>query len=854
LKAGGAAFINYQLNKIMTRKLAGLLIAILTAYASFAQVAQKEITIKRIKAVIKIDGIMNEEIWKDAPAATGFTELRPTPFKAEDAGNSTKIYFLYNNEGIYVGGYCYERSKDSIASELVGRDGFGNNDFIGIIFDTYYDKLNGFEYFTTPLGEQFDAKVAPNNNGDNEDFSWNAVWQSAAKVQSDGWSFEMFLPYSAIRFGKKKVQNWGLNIVRRRQKSGQQLFWKAIDPNVNGFLTQEGLINNLEDIKPPMRLQFSPYFSMYQNHDDNAAPGAAKNTSTINGGMDVKYGLNQAFTLDMTLIPDFGQVQSDNRVLNLSPFEQRFSENRTFFTEGTELFNKGNLFYSRRIGRIGGNPLRYRDVGSQLGANEFTAKNPEQVKLINATKISGRTQKGLGVGILNAITNTQNAVIENSVTKQTRKFETEPLTNYNILVLDQTMKNNSSISFVNTNVMRSGKDYDANVSSLLFDLNDKKNTWNLGGNVGMSAIINQAGKNTIGYTHNIYFGKTSGRFNFNVWQELTNNKYDKSDLGYFTNNNTMDQGVWMGYNWNKPRGWYNSMRINFNGFYSRLVSPLDAVKGKDRMYQNAGINTNLNIQTKKLWSIGMNINGGPSNNDFYEPRVQGRVFSNKGRIGTYMYWNSNEAKKLSWGGNLFAGTGGVFKRKAFDLGLYGKIRFSSKFSVDISVNTENAVDGAGWADVLYASAPSQKDTVIFSRRDLRSVENTMNVKYNFTNRMGLTLRTRHYWSKVTPSQFYELNTEGDLVAPSGAYTKNRNQNYNYFTVDMVYTWQFAQGSFINVVWKDIGENFSRTFEKDYFKNATNTISGDQFTSLSLRVIYFLDYLTFKNRIKKKPAA
>ncbi len=515
----------------MTKKIAGLLIAILTAYTSFAQVAQKEITIKRTNAVIKIDGIMNEEVWKTAPAATGFTELRPTPFKAEDAGNSTKIYFLYDNEGIYVGGYCNERSKDSIASELVGRDGFGNNDFVGIVFDTYYDKLNGFEYFTTPLGEQFDAKVAPNNNGNNEDFSWNAVWQSAAKIQADGWSFEMFLPYAAIRFGKKKVQNWGLNIVRRRQKSGQQLFWKAIDPNVNGFLTQEGLLNNLEDIKPPLRLQFSPYFSTYQNHDDNAAPGVSKNTTTVNGGMDVKYGLNQAFTLDMTLIPDFGQVQSDNRVLNLSPFEQRFSENRTFFTEGTELFNKGNLFYSRRIGRIGGNPLRYWDVGNQLGANEVTAKNPEQVKLINATKISGRTQKGLGVGILNAITNTQYAVIENSVTKQTRKYETEPMTNYNVLVLDQTMKNNSSISFVNTNVMRSGKDYDANVSSLLFDLNDKKNTWNIGGSVGMSALLNKDGKNTIGYTHSIYFGKTSGRFNFNVWQDLTNNKYVKSDQG-----------------------------------------------------------------------------------------------------------------------------------------------------------------------------------------------------------------------------------------------------------------------------------------------------------------------------------
>jgi hypothetical protein len=129
-----------------------------------------------------------------------------------------------------------------------------------------------------------DAKVSPNTNGNSEDFSWNAVWKSAAKVQNDGWSFEMFIPYSAIRFGKKKIQDWGLNIVRRRQKSGQQLFWQQIDPNVNGFLTQEGLITGLQDIKPPMRLQLTPYFSTYVNHDKLAEPGVKKTTTLLRNG------------------------------------------------------------------------------------------------------------------------------------------------------------------------------------------------------------------------------------------------------------------------------------------------------------------------------------------------------------------------------------------------------------------------------------------------------------------------------------------------------------------------------------------------------------------------------------------
>lgn len=824
-------------------------LCLLISTSAFCQIEKRKLSAKRINTPIKIDGIIDEAAWKEAPVANKFIELRPTPFKKEDPENATEVYFLYDNDGIYVGGYLHERTKDSISHELIGRDGFGANDFLGVIFDTYYDKINGFEYFVTPLGEQMDAKQAPNPNGDSEDFGWNAVWESASKIHADGWSFEMFIPYSAIRFGKNKIQDWGLNIVRRRQKSGEQLFWQAIDPNVNGFMTQEGLFTGIENIKPPLRLQFSPYFSTYQNHDSNAEIAADKNTTSFNGGMDIKYGLSPAFTLDMTLIPDFGQVQTDNLILNLTPFEQKFNDNRTFFTEGAELFNKGNLFYSRRIGRVGDRPLHYWDVGAEgdpYGTDEVVEKNPKQVKLLNATKISGRTQKGLGIGFLNAITKPQHAIVKNTATGVEREIETDPLTNYNILVLNQSLKNNSSVSLVNTNVWRSGKDYDANVTSALLDLYDKKNMWNIGGNVSLSYLAGKDNKNTSGYAHSLYFGKVSGQFNFQIWQDLIDAKYDKSDLGYFTNNNTMDQGVWMGYSWTKPTKWYNQLRANTNFFYSRLVTPLDALKRKSLMFQNAGINFNANAQLKNLWWIGVNINGGPNRNDFYEPRVVGRVFREKSRMNLNLFLESNYAKKFSWGGNLSTGRGGVFNRTRIDYGVFWKYRFSSKFSVDHQLNLENSKNQAGYADIVGAD-------IFFSRRDLTVRENVVNLKYNFTNRMGLSLRARHYWSKVNPKEFFVLDQYGDLQKPASPFTGNVKQNYNFLSFDMVYTWQFAQGSFINVVWKNIGENFYRDFEKSYTQNFNKTVGGDgynnltQFNSLSIKVIYFLDYLTLKNK-------
>ena len=341
--------------------------------------APKVLPAKRTTAVIKIDGRIDEAAWKEAVPATQFVEWRPTPHRVEDSTNRTVVYLLYDNTSVYIGGYCYERTRDSISRELIGRDQVGVNDFVGVIFDTYHDKINGVGFYVTPYGEQYDAKYSGSGN---EDDSWNSVWDSESEIHDNGWSFEMRIPYSALRFSNRADQNWGLNITRRRNKTGQQYMWNPIDPKVSGFINQEGVWAGIEKIEPPLRLSLSPYFSAYGNHFPAKKAGVKDWTSSVNGGMDVKYGINEAFTLDMTLIPDFGQVQSDNQVLNLSPFEVQFNENRAFFTEGTELFSKGNLFYSRRIG---GTPIHFYNVPLLNG--ERIVKNPTESKLINDTKI-----------------------------------------------------------------------------------------------------------------------------------------------------------------------------------------------------------------------------------------------------------------------------------------------------------------------------------------------------------------------------------------------------------------------------------------------------------------------------------
>lgn len=821
---------NSQKTETIMMRLLFLFIATLFIYTAQAQDSlHKQLSAVRLAGGIKIDGDLNDAAWATAPMAGDFAEWRPKFGQKEDFANRTEVKFLYDNTAIYVGGYCHEKSRDSITKELVGRDVVGANDFVGIIFDTYNDKINGFGFYTTVLGEQFDAKYSDANG---EDGSWSAVWFCETKQQPDGWTFEMRIPYSALRFAKN-THTWGLNVTRRRVKSGRQLMWNPVNPNVPGFLNQSGIWKGFDNIQPPLRLSFSPYFSSYVNHYPYRREGKTEEkdfTASVNGGMDVKYGINQNYTLDMTLIPDFGQVQSDRLVLNLTPFEVQYQENRPFFNEGTELFSKGNLFYSRRIGST---PLRAYDP--QLNDHEIMQKTPSQSKLINATKISGRNRHGLGLGFFNAITAPMYATVVDTTTGIQRKANVGTLNNYNIFVADQTLKNNSSVSFVNTSLIRSGDDYDANVSAAVFNLNNKQNTYSFSGKVAFSNLFYK--DNTVsGYSHMLTAGKGGGRFNFFVTQELADKRYNINDMGILMANNFLDHYIYFGYKWNTPKKWYNSIFLNFNQNISQRFT--------DARLQDYNTNINVNGQLKNLYRGGVRVFYKASGNDFYEPRVSGAVYKTPWLIGTGAWMMSNEAKKLLVDVNFSKSfttlktTDGEIKGTRYFIGSGQRYRFNDKLSVNANVTYERSNNNTGF-----------ERRGVFARRLRQTVENTIGVKYNLSREIGLTLNARHYWSSVENKEFYQLRTDGRLMSRGSA--NAYNYSVNFFNIDMVTFWQFAPGSFLNLVWKDaiLEQNFNES--EKYFYNLNKTLSANQNNNFSIKLIYFIDYFDLKRRFGKK---
>lgn len=808
-----------------------LLISILLfGTVAIAQPPVKKIAAQKTNVAPKIDGILDDDVWKTAPIATDFVELNPVAGRHEKPEERTEVRILYDNNAIYVGARMYETAKEKVQHELVNRDNVGNSDFIGLILDTYLDGLNGSGFYVTAAGVQFDAKYAPNPNGNMEDPSWNAVWLTAVKIDSQGWTAEFKIPYSALRFPKKDVQTWGINFIRKRQAEQKQLFWNELDPKKNGLMNQEGQLTGIEKLTPPVRLAFYPYMSTYVNHYPYNTPGIANTTGSLNGGMDVKYGINQSFTLDLTLVPDFGQVQSDNQVLNLTPFRIKYNENRPFFTEGTELFNKGGLFYSRNIG---GYPIDYGNIA--LGANEEVVKNPSETRLLNATKFSGRTSGGLGIGVFNAVTQAADATVEDTLTGQTRLVQTAPTTNYNIIVLDQNLKNNSSFTLINTNVDRFGSDYNANVGGFAYNLNNKKNSYNLSG-FGFRSDLTYPDRSDIsGYAYEVNAGKTLGTFTWNVSEDLVSANYNPNDLGFLNNPNYFDHDINTNYGIYKPNKYFNQWNIWTNIYYSRRLEP--------SVFQTMDLAIGGNVTLKNLWQLGTNEHIQPGGHDFYAPEVTGLYFNTPSSYRFNFYGNTNRAKQLS--GGFFVQVVEVNNSQNSYTNtneLFYTLRINNHFSFgeDVTYNPQRDVYGFFTVDA--------NNTSVFSLYNRNTVENIFNLKYTFNNVMGLTLRVRHYWSRRNNVIYYNLQPNGSLVQriPS-EFNASNDEDFNTFNVDMVYLWEFAPGSELSVAYKNSSLTDVYPGEPGYYHNLNNTFSQPANNNFSIKVQYYIDYQSLKKK-------
>jgi len=744
---------------------------------------KKSYTIEKCQIAPKIDGVLNDNTWKNVDIADEFTQGLPNNGIPERINQKTEVKICYDSKNIYFGIMMYDNSPDSILRELTKRDNLGNTDAFIVYINPFNDGQIEYQLIITAAGVQGDAKISPSTN----DPAWNAVWKSSVKINEKGWIAELAIPFSQLRFPNNN-KAWAINMQRTIKRYREDYIWNPVNVDYSNMAIQAGLLQGIKDVNSPIRLSFMPYASVYSDIYDG------ETNLLYNYGMDLKYGINESFTLDMTLIPDFGQVAADDIVLNLSPFEVKYEEKRQFFNEGTELFEKGgDMFYSRRL----------------------------QDDLLNASKVTGRTKNGLGVAVLNAVTN---------------KTTEDPLTNYNVMIFDQAFGNSSSVSLMNTHMVQNGQGKDANVTGVFTRINNKENTHTYVGKLKMSQEF-EGSDLTKGFAGMLAAGKTSGNYQYDLYTVLEDDKYNPNDLGFLYSNNEITNGVVLSYR-----------QFNENERFVNFASAIE-IEHQTLFTDQKFVDFHYQLEThatlKNYTTIFMRANFNPyEKNDFYEARTGDLIHPLKRSksINGGGWISTDYRKKLAVDIGGGAALNPLHKGYGYNWRISPRIRLNDNFSLKYVLSIKHKYNDIGFVkndtSGLFIEPP-QVD-YIFAERNTNMITNVLSANYIINNKMDISVKLRYHLDQVKNLEFKSLGNDGYLYETD--YKGEHNVNYTTWTSDIAYSWRFAPGSQMSLVWKNAIVDEENYLRNHWVDNLEESFKLAQQNSISLKVIYYLDYL------------
>ncbi len=762
---------------------------------------------------MQIDGTFNESQWntaaKLAPLECYFPEPSTTP-----EGISDDVRLFYSDKGLYIA-FSFTDKSAPILSQLTPRDRVNaNTDWAQIIINPFNDGSNDFNFYLSAAGVQGDSRAT---NDDNEDGSWNAVWYSAVVKTTNEWKAEIFIPYRVLRMPQTKdgedPKPWGFNIKRSIRSTRTLYSWNRIDRNFDNESLQSGLLEGIRIMNPPKRISLRPNFtgSVLRN-------SAGNTSSTGAAGADIKIGLNKSFTLDMTLLPDFSQVAYDEQFVNFEAFEQRFDENRQFFTEGVNLFNKAGLFYSRRIG---GNPKNF--TNANLGDLDNTTQS--FTRMLNATKVSGTTDKNLSIGVLNALTANNYAIGKDS-TGAAVEVLTEPMTNYNVFAMDQRIGTNNSIGLINTYVLRSnatGSTRDARVSAVTANLNLLNNSHFFNATAAQSSVYDIDNPYT-GSAGGWEMGKQTGAWRWEHELDVVTPNFDPNDLGFQRRGNKIHQDFSFSHQLLAPNERLLRRRNRVTVQYRQLLEP--------QRFERVHLEYNFFALTKSFLAFGYNIEARPEEYDFYDPRVWGRY-----RINPASFWHNAWVSSDFRKPFAYEIRGGQWRWADWGArGYYGssllifRVNDQFNFRTEISLGNHRNV---GWAQTVST------DSIGMAMRERKEFSQSLEGQYLFGPNSYLTVNARHAWNRIDSQELFHLTPEGGLT-PSSAYT-DQDLRINIFNVDFKYVWWMAPGRELNLLYRASFARADDAITLNYWNNMKDISQTGTDQVFSVRLVYFLDY-------------
>ena len=811
---------------------------------------------KRVVKAPVLDGILTDETWNSVEWAGDFKQWMPDEGKAPV--QKTKFKIIYDEKNIYVAVRCYDTEPDKIVNRLSRRDG-NDGDWVEVNFDSYHDLRTGFAFTVTAAGVKGEEAIS--GNGNNWDNSWNPIWYVKTNIDEEGWTAEMKIPFTQVRFSDAKEQVWGLQMHRNNFRENERSIWQRIPRDLPGWVSNLGELHGIKNIKPQKQIEIQPY-AVGQTETFEKEPGnpfATGKRSNANFGIDGKIGVTNNLTLDFTVNPDFGQVEADPSAIALDGFQIFQREQRPFFVENKNIFDyqvtkaqaggpftRDNVFYSRRIGRS-------PQGGTTTGSGEFVDR-PGNTTILGAAKFSGKTKSGLSIGILEAVTQEEFAEIDNSGSR--RKEVVEPLTNFFLTRLQKEYNNSNTLiggifTATNRNLTDtgiSGMHNAAYAGGLDFKHQWNNRSWYVEGNVVMSKVLGskEAIYNTqtslrhnfqrvdaghvdvdptktslTGTGGNIKFGKSGGgNFVFDSGVTWRSPELELNDMGFQRNADDITHYNWMAYRSLKPFSIFRRLQVNYNHYVSWNF------EGKNTY---VGINTNSHATFNNNWRTGFNMHYVTV--DYTDSALRGGPMLRLPNSFDYnMYINSDQSKKVQFRvrGGQTKGADNGFTRK------YASMRMTyvpiNSLNISISASINNNQQELQYVTTSYGSpftngnpryinASLEQDTFNLSLRLNYTISPNLSIQYYgspFISRgryNNFKYITNSLASKFT-DRFESLSTNQityDNASDSYLVDENRdattdytigNPNFSFiqFQSNLVARWEYIPGSEIFLVW------------------------------------------------------
>jgi len=783
-------------------------------------------TAVRAASAPSIDGKDDDQVWQAAPTIKAFREWRPTEDKAPRFPTEAKI--AYDASNLYVFVRAIDPHPDSIIKLLERRDTFTSSDMIWIFVDSYHDRRTGYEFGVNAAGVKTDQAIYDDGN---EDQAWDAVWDVATRIDSAGWTAEFKIPLSQMRYSRDKKHTFGIMIDRDVYRYNERYIWPLLRQSKPGFVSQFGSLHGVDDVEEPRKLEAIPY--VVAKSANRTIRNSYDQKQSVEIGGDLKYRILSNLTLDATINPDFGQVESDPSVLNLSAYESFFDERRPFFVAGRGLFrfdvncnaincNGEGLYYSRRIGRT-----------PQLAGAYGNGDPQDPVTILGAGKLLGRFKSGLTVGVLEAVT--QEASL--------RDTTYEPRTNFGVVRATQDFRKGSSaiggiFTAVNRNMDKFSSPFlasSAYAGAVDFRHRFFKNAYEVSGSLdktrveGTKEMILALQRNSVhqyqrpdadlpldpnrtvlnGDAEEFRFNKIGGsHLNFESSYQRRSPGFESNDLGFLRRADQQNWSTWVGFSDRKQRYFYN--RFNWNNNWWQYWTT-------DGLPLEAAYNTNVHITFKNNWGWHQGGTIGQLGKTYDDRTARGGpAVRQDAYVAPWLFIIADDRKPIvpNFSANYFRGDGG--RSTSVNVGPGFDFKAFKQFSGSLNTSWSHNKSANQW----YGNFNDAGGTH-YTFAHLDQTTTAVTLRFNFTFSPGMSLQTyaQPFVSKGTYSNIRQLSSTprasdyDDRYAPyaNASVTSNPGGfNFKALQSNVVYRWEYKPGSTLFLVWNHGRQGFEST--------------------------------------------